>query len=614
MRTVKGRRLRDLSIALGALVAAVLTVAVVVWINIGFLEAADRNDTEAREELAWGDTVRDAASDQENALHGLLATGDPRFIQPYEEGRARLQGALTRLTAYAANDPPAQRRDVAKIVLLARRWTESVADPRIAAVRSGRRLASDSAKVSEMAEIRATIDHLRALEVGQLHQRDATQAAAYGSSRLALVIGAAAALAFASLIIGFTARQLINERQSAEETAEELKAALGLARAGERTKTRFLANMSHEMRTPLNGVSGMTEALAHTRLDPGQREMVEAIRSSSLTLDQLIGDLLSLSRDGAVEPVEQILTAFHLGAAARAAAEPFAAQARKKGLGFALEIASEAEVGVVGDAPKLGELLACLLSNAVKFTDRGQVRLSLRGLGADRYAFEVADTGIGFDETTKAQMFETFVQSDDSDTRRYGGAGLGLALALRRTAELGGGLDAGSTPGEGAIFSFTIALPLAEEATAAPTTGSASFEPTVMDADEPQMSILIVDDHPTNRKVLELILDQIGVQWLSVEDGLQAVKAASLQTFAAILMDIQMPVMDGLTATREIRRLEREAGRPATPVIIVSANCQPEHVKAGLAAGAQRHLGKPVSVQGLLGALNEVFAELDAAA
>jgi signal transduction histidine kinase/ActR/RegA family two-component response regulator len=600
--------------ALGALVAAVLTVAVVVWVNIGFLEAAGRNDNQAREELAWGDTVRDATSDQENAFHGLLATGDPRFIQPYEDGRARLQGALTQLSVYAANDPPAQRDDVAKVALLATRWTESVADPQIAAARSGQRLASDSARVSEMAEIRATIDHLRTLEVSRLHQRDATQAAAYGSSRLALVLGAGAALAFASLIIGFTARQLINERQSAEETAEELKAALGLARAGERAKTRFLANMSHEMRTPLNGVSGMTEALAHTRLDPGQREMVDAIRSSARTLDQLIGDLLSLSRDGVAEPVEPVLAAFHLGVATRAAAEPFAVQARKKGLGFALQIASEAEVMVVGDAPKLGELLACLLSNAVKFTDRGQVRLGLRGLGADRYAFEVADTGIGFDETMKAQMFETFIQSDDSDTRRHGGAGLGLALAQRRAAELGGGLDAGSARGQGAIFSFTIALPLAEGAAAAPTTGPASFEPAAADPDEAQMSILIVDDHPTNRKVLELILDQVGIQWVSVEDGHQAVKAASRQTFSAILMDIQMPVMDGLTATREIRRLEREAGRPATPVIIVSANCQAEHVQAGLAAGAQRHLGKPVSARALVEALNEVFAELAAAA
>jgi CheY-like chemotaxis protein len=230
-------------------------------------------------------------------------------------------------------------------------------------------------------------------------------------------------------------------------------------------------------------------------------------------------------------------------------------------------------------------------------------------LGEDRFAFEVADTGVGFDEARKAQLFETFSQSDDSDTRRHGGAGLGLALANRLTADLGGVLKAHSSPGAGSVFRFEIELAAADEVTAEPLADlAASQEAGVAPQDEP-IRILIVDDHPTNRMVLELILEQVGAQWVSVEDGLQAVQAASREPFSAILMDIQMPVMDGLTATREIRRLEREARRPVTPVIIVSASCQPEHVAAGQAAGAQAHLGKPVNAKAVIDALNEVFQD-----
>jgi signal transduction histidine kinase/ActR/RegA family two-component response regulator len=612
MRAAKPRRFRDLSLGLAALVGALLTLVAIVWVNIDFLEAADRNDTETREELAVCATVQDAVSDQANALGGLISTRDPRYIEPYDEGRDRLNGALIQITAFAADDPPAQRLDAASAVAAAKQWTLSFAQPWVDSVRLGHSFPSDAARDTakkEVAEIHQAIDNLQASESRQLHLRDQAQAAAYRTSRIALLLGSAAALAFAILILGRSARQLITERRLAEETAARLAQALDQAQAGERTKTRFLANMSHEMRTPLNGVGGMTEALAHTNLDPLQRELVEAIQFSSITLDQLIGDLLSLSGDSPVERAAPALASFRLGSAVRAAAKPFEAEARDKGLGFAIEIGDCNDAMVLGDAQRLGQVLACLLSNAVKFTDQGQVRLNVQALSEGHFAFEVADSGVGFDGARKAQLFETFSQSDDSDTRRHGGAGLGLALANRLTEELGGMLEAHSSPGAGSIFRFEIELAAADDLTTEPSANlTAAHEAGAEPGDDP-FRVLIVDDNPTNRKVLELILEQLGAQWVSVEDGLQAVQAASQQAFTAILMDIQMPVMDGLTATREIRRLEREANRAAAPIIIVSASCQPEHIAAGKAAGAQQHLGKPVSAQALVDALNAVLAD-----
>ena len=616
MRTARRRRFRDLAMGLAALIGAVLAVVVVVWVNIDTLEAADRGNAEAREELAAGETVRDAISDQMNALDGLTETRDPRYIAPSQEGRLRLDAALGHLRDHAANGPAIQRRNVAKIDHLARRWVSIVADPNIAAIRARHILppkSEEGAKV--MAEMQTLIDQLCAAEIQHLQARQQEQAVAYGITRVALVAGGLAALVVAILILGRTARQLINERRLAEAAAAQLKEALEHARAAEVAKTRFLANMSHEMRTPLNGVAGMIDALGRTPLDARQLEFVDAIRFSSVTLDQLIGDLLSVSRDGEKPVADRVAKPFHLGSAVRVAAEPFAIRARTKGLDFALEIAPDAEVGVVGDAQKLVQLLACLLSNAVKFSHQGEVRLRVLGLAEGRFAFEVADTGIGFDDAGKAEMFETFRQSDDSDTRRYGGAGLGLALALRLADELGGVLDAHSTPDVGSTFGFEIEFGVMDSGACSegPATAPTRSAEAVAER-ESETRILIVDDNPTNRKLLELILDQLEIEWVSVADGLQAVEAVAAQAFAAILMDIQMPVMDGLTATREIRRLEREGGRAAAPVIIVSANCQPEHVDAGLAAGAQRHLSKPVNVQGLIDALNDVLADHQQAA
>jgi signal transduction histidine kinase/ActR/RegA family two-component response regulator len=607
MRTASWKTFGELLAGLGGLVAAMFAVAVLVWIDIDHMEAANDADTEVRNELAMDAAVFEAMIDQEAGLRGFAITGDPRFLQAYQHSRARFDTALQRLTVLAADDPAEMRDRPHDIARQERLWTETVAEPTIEAVRTGYgALRQVWAGQVQIDAIRDDIAVLRDGEHKLLSEREVRQAKAFRGSRLKLVFGSSLALIFSLLIGGRSFWRLTAGRRDAEAAAAELCDALERAQAAERAKTIFLSNMSHEMRTPLNGVVGMAEALSRTPLEPGQRELLAIIRNSAGQLNGLIGDLLTLSRGERSEAAPSQPEPFHLGEAVRAIAAEHRAPARLKGLRLLAALPPEAELAVLGDAARLSQLLGCLMSNAIKFTDRGRVRLTLAPLGQDRYRFEVADTGIGFDEARKAELFQTFAQSDETATRRHGGAGLGLALARQLAADLGGQLDGRSTPGQGSVFTFDIYLPPAAPLTVAAAPAEAA------PAEAGPLRVLVVDDNPTNRKMLELILELLGLDWVSVEDGRQAVDAFAAETFAAVLMDIQMPVMDGLQATREIRRLEREAGRAATPVIIVSANGEPGHIQAGRAAGAQLHLTKPVSAQALTDALNAVLTEPEA--
>jgi CheY-like chemotaxis protein len=243
----------------------------------------------------------------------------------------------------------------------------------------------------------------------------------------------------------------------------------------------------------------------------------------------------------------------------------------------------------------------------VKFTEAGLVTLSVTRRG-DRVRFEVLDTGDGFDADQKANLFQRFRQADNSATRKHGGAGLGLAICNDYVRLMGGQLSCDSTPGEGSVFRFTLDLPLLE----------GRVEPVAAPAAEPpggapnnDFMVLIVDDNAVNRQVMELMLESVGIGHASAQDGREGLEAMKTGAFDAVLMDIQMPVMDGLEATRRIRDWEKSTHRPRAPILIVSANCLPQHVDDGRAAGADAHLNKPVSAAELVGALQ---TQLQAAA
>jgi signal transduction histidine kinase/ActR/RegA family two-component response regulator len=378
-----------------------------------------------------------------------------------------------------------------------------------------------------------------------------------------------------------------------------LEKAAAEAEAASRAKSEFLANMSHEIRTPLNGVMGVAGALAKTRLDANQHEMVEIIETSAKTLETLLSDILDLARIEAGK-MELRPEPFDLAGSVKACAALFEAAAHAKGLDLHAEIEPAALGWYVGDAPRLRQILSNLLGNAVKFTNAGSIALRVTaepGPAASRLRFEVRDTGIGFDAETKARLFSRFEQADGSITRRFGGTGLGLAISRSLAEAMGGALEAEAAPGEGAVFTLCLDLPHA---------GAARTREEAVDAHEAAadplggLRVLVAEDHPTNRRVVELILGAAGVDLTCVEDGLQAVEAFRAAEFDLILMDMQMPVMDGLTAIREIRRMEAAAGARRTPIHVLTANAMPEHISDSLAAGADGHLPKPIQANTLL--------------
>ncbi|MFC3080465.1 ATP-binding protein [Phenylobacterium terrae] len=397
----------------------------------------------------------------------------------------------------------------------------------------------------------------------------------------------------------------VSDRRQAEEA---LARARDAAEAANRAKSEFLANMSHEIRTPLNGVLGVAGALARTRLDERQRELVGVIESSAETLQVQLSDILDLARVEAGR-LELTCEPFHMGEACRAVAELFRTKAEEKGLGFQVEVADSVERRVVGDAVRLKQILGNLLSNAIKFTSQGSVALRVgacfAGPDALGFVIEVADTGIGFDEAAKSRLFTRFQQADGSITRQFGGSGLGLSISAGLAQLMGGRLDAESEEGRGSTFRLELSLAAAPEA--APPPAPDAEGPQGLEAGAP-IRVLLAEDHPINRKVVELIFDGLPVALAQAEDGAAALTLYRTQPFDVVLMDMQMPNMDGLAATRAIRALEAGGARPRTPVIMLSANALPEHEAAGLAAGADLYLTKPIEAGRLIEAVERALS------
>ena len=383
---------------------------------------------------------------------------------------------------------------------------------------------------------------------------------------------------------------------------DQVMRARDAAEAASRAKSEFLANMSHEIRTPLNGVMGVAAALSRTELSGAQEEMVGLIRTSGQTLEAILSDLLDLAR---IESGKLDLKSepFALNASLRAIADLFRPLAADKGLAFDLDIDPSADAWFEGDAVRLRQVTGNLLSNAIKFTTRGSV--SLRAFVEDGVlALAVRDTGIGFDDDFKARMFERFEQADGSITRRFGGTGLGLAISSQLAGIMGGDLTAESEPGKGAVFILTLPMVQVAEPEAALVAAPAGF----VQVRAPR--VLLAEDHAVNRRVVQLLLEPAGVELTSVENGALAVEALAAGSFDLVLMDMQMPVMDGLTAIRTIRAAE--TGR--TPIWALSANALPEHVRASAEAGADGHLTKPVSAEALFEVLTRVCGEAEEAA
>jgi signal transduction histidine kinase len=380
----------------------------------------------------------------------------------------------------------------------------------------------------------------------------------------------------------------------------ELREARAQAEAASRAKGEFLATISHEIRTPMNGVLGMLRILRETPLSAEQRDYLKTAADCAEKLLLLLTDVLDFTKleQGRLE-LQQ--TPFPPSAAASAVAELMHARARDKNLQFDLQIGPNLPAAIVGDAARLRQILGNLISNAIKFTERGSVTLSLtcaqRTATRVELHFTVTDTGIGIDSATLERLFKPFVQGDSALNRRYGGAGLGLAISTRLADAMGGILQVQSTLNQGTTFRLVLPCRLPEGAGLAPT----AEEPPRPASPTFNARVLVVEDDTVNQQVIELFLKKLGIVPRIVADGQAAVTRASSETFDAILMDCHLPDIDGLEATRRIRQ-KLAGGRPVK-IIALTANVGKKARDECLVAGMDDFLTKPVRFETLVEAL-----------
>lgn len=413
--------------------------------------------------------------------------------------------------------------------------------------------------------------------------------------RLGVILTCAAA-AVSMTNFFFLSRRLLDRSRSALRQARQ-RAQLGEASAesANAAKSTFLATMSHEIRTPLNGVLGMTQAMASDELSERQRDRLSVIHRSGEALLAILNDVLDLSKIEAGK-LELEKMEFELAEVARGAYSAFTALANKKGLSFALDV-ERARGRYIGDPTRLRQILYNLISNALKFTEQGEIRVTAIRRG-ERLEISVRDTGVGIAPEGLEKLFAKFDQLDSSTTRRFGGTGLGLAICRELAQLMEGEISVTSELGLGSTFTLRIPLPwIGEEKALAPVTEATSEHPAIA------LRVLAAEDNAINQLVLKTLLHQMGVDPTVVGNGQLAVEAWEAGDWDVVLMDIQMPVMDGLTAAAQIRERERLSGRKPIPIIALTANAMSHQVDQYAAAGMDGHVSKPIQVTELFEAL-----------